>query len=70
VPIDRIFTSAIATARFLQRQRPNGKAFVIGESGLTDAIHSVGLRDDRDTNPDYVVLGETHGYNVRADHQG
>jgi len=63
VPIDRIFTSAIATARFLQRQRPNGKAFVIGESGLTDAIHSTGYVMT-ETEPDYVVLGETHGYNV------
>ena len=63
VPIERIFTSAIATARFLQRQRPNGKAFVIGESGLTDAIHSAGYVMT-ETEPDYVVLGETHGYNV------
>ena len=63
VPSDRIFTSAIATARFLQRQRPNGKAFVIGESGLTDAIHSTGYVMT-ETQPDYVVLGETHGYNV------
>jgi len=63
VAADRIFTSAIATARFLQRQRPNGKAFVIGESGLTDAIHSVGYVMT-EANPDYVVLGETHGYNI------
>ena len=63
VPSDRIFTSAIATARFLQRQRPNGKAFVIGESGLTDAIHNTGYVMT-ETNPDYVVLGETHGYNI------
>jgi len=42
VPAARIFTSAIATARFLQSQRPDGTAFVIGESGLTEAIHGVG----------------------------
>ena len=30
VPAERIFTSAMATARFLQSQNPNGKAFVIG----------------------------------------
>lgn len=59
---ERIFTAAIATARFIQSQRPNGKAFVIGESGLTDAIHSVGYIIT-DHEPDYVVLGETHGYN-------
>jgi NagD protein len=62
VPEDRIFTSAIATARFLHAQMPDGKAYVIGESGLTDAIHRVGyVMTDHD--PDYVVLGETYGYN-------
>jgi NagD protein len=62
VPEDRIFTSAMATARFLQAQLPNGKAYVIGESGLTDAIHRIGYVIT-DHDPDYVVLGETHGYN-------
>ncbi len=42
IPAERIFSSAQATARFLQSQRPNGTAFVIGESGLTEAIHDVG----------------------------
>ncbi len=63
VPVERIFTSAIATARFLQSQKPNGTAFVIGESGLTEAIHGVGYVIT-DHNPDYVVLGETHTYNL------
>ena len=62
VPADHIFTSAIATARFLQSQRPNGKAFVIGESGLTQALHEVGYVQT-DMNPDYVVLGEVNNYN-------
>ena len=62
VPEDRIFTSALATARFLQAQLPSGKAYVIGESGLTDAIHAIGYVIT-DHAPDYVVLGETHGYN-------
>jgi len=53
----------MATARFLQSQKPNGTAFVIGESGLTEAIHSVGyIITDHD--PDYVVLGETYSYNL------
>ena len=65
VPEERIFTSSIATARFVQHQRPNGKAYVIGESGLTNAIHEAGyIITDRE--PDYVVLGETHGYNIAA----
>lgn len=63
VMAERIFTSALATARFINSQRPNGKAFVIGESGLTDAVHSVGYVMT-ETEPDYVVLGETHGYNI------
>ncbi|MCX6056431.1 MAG: HAD-IIA family hydrolase [Chloroflexi bacterium] len=62
VPADHIFTSAIATARFLQSQNPNGKAFVIGESGLTQAMHEVGYVQT-DTDPDYVVLGEVNNYN-------
>lgn len=58
----QIFTSALATAAFLQRQRPNGKAFVLGESGLTQAIHDIGYIIT-DISPDYVVLGETLAYN-------
>jgi NagD protein len=61
VPEDSIWTSALATADFLQSQRPGGSAFVIGESGLTNALHSVGYTlVERD--PDYVVLGETRTY--------
>jgi NagD protein len=63
IPAERIFTSAMATADFLQSQKPNGTAFVIGESGLTEAIHSAGyIITDHD--PDYVVLGETYSYNL------
>jgi NagD protein len=61
VPEESIWTSALATARFLDDQRPNGSAFVIGESGLTTALHAQGYTlTDRD--PDYVVLGETRTY--------
>ena len=58
IPSEHIFTSALATARFLHSQRPGGTAFVIGESGLTDAIHEVGYVIT-DHNPEYVVLGES-----------
>jgi NagD protein len=57
VPAERIFTSAMATARFMQSQKPGGTAFVLGESGLTSAVHSAGYVIT-DLNPDYVVLGE------------
>src|SRR4029077_13681004 len=58
---ESIWTSALATARFLEDQRPGGSAFVIGEAGLTTALHSAGYTlTERD--PDYVVLGETRTY--------
>jgi NagD protein len=63
IDADHIFTSAMATARFLRSQHSNGKAFVIGESGLTEAIHNAGYVIT-DVDPDYVVLGETFSYNL------
>jgi NagD protein len=65
IPTERLFTSAMATADFLQSQRPEGTAFVIGASGLTQAIHEIGYVIT-DVDPDYVVLGETEGYNYEA----
>ena len=47
VPEESIWTSALATARFLDDQRPGGSAFVIGEAGLTTALHSAGYTLDR-----------------------
>jgi NagD protein len=65
VPEDAIWTSALATARFLDQQRPGGSAYVIGESGLTTAMHERGyVLTERD--PDYVVLGETRSYSQEA----
>src|SRR3954453_22077825 len=61
VPEDSIWTSALATARFLDEQRPGGSAFTIGEAGLTTALHEVGYTLS-ETDPDYVVLGETRTY--------
>ena len=61
VPEQAIWTSALATARFLEDQRPQGSAFVIGESGLTTALHDAGYTLT-DRAPDYVVLGETRSY--------
>src|SRR3954471_8882453 len=61
VPEDSIWTSALATARFLENQRPGGSAFVIGEAGLTTALHEAGYTLT-ERAPDYVVLGETRTY--------
>jgi 5'-nucleotidase len=65
VPESAIWTSAMATAQFLTNQRPHGSAYVIGEAGLTTALHEAGyILTDRD--PDYVVLGETRNYSFEA----
>ena len=56
-----IWTSALATARFLDDQRPGGSAYVIGEAGLLTALHSAGYTMT-ESEPDYVVLGETRTY--------
>jgi NagD protein len=61
VPEGAIWTSALATARFLEDQRPGGSAYVIGEAGLTTALHDAGYTLT-DRAPDYVVLGETRTY--------
>jgi NagD protein len=61
VPPEAIFTSALATAQFLHAQRPSGRAYVIGESGLTTALHDIGYALT-DQDPEYVVLGETTMY--------
>ncbi|MFL5342793.1 MAG: HAD-IIA family hydrolase [Gemmataceae bacterium] len=63
IPEQNLFTSALATAQFLASQRPNGTAYVIGESGLTGALHHVGYTLTS-ARPEYVVLGETHSYNM------
>jgi NagD protein len=61
VPEESIWTSALATATFLEAQRPGGSAFVVGEVGLTTALHAAGYTLT-DSEPDYVVLGETRTY--------
>jgi len=61
VPPNAIYTSALATAQFLATQHPGGSAYVIGEAGLTTALHDAGyIITDQD--PEYVVLGETLSY--------
>jgi len=65
VPEYAIWTSALATAAFLNAQQPGGSAYVIGEVGLTSALHEVGyVLTDRD--PDFVVLGETTTYSFET----
>jgi NagD protein len=61
MPSEVIFTSALATAQFLQSQRPGGRAYVVGEAGLTTALHDIGYALI-DREPEYVILGETNSY--------
>src|SRR5918995_7079561 len=65
VPEASIWTSALATAAFLGDQLPGGSAYVIGEAGLTTALHAVGYTLT-DVEPDFVVLGETRTYSFTA----
>ncbi|MBE9125656.1 MULTISPECIES: HAD-IIA family hydrolase [unclassified Coleofasciculus] len=59
---EHFYTSALATAEFLAQQCPEGSAFVIGEAGLINALYDAGFSMN-DSNPDYVVVGDTRGYN-------
>jgi NagD protein len=60
---EHVFTCAMATARFLAHQKPNGTAFVIGEGGLLTALHQHGYAVV-DHDPDYVVVGEGRTFNL------
>ena len=59
---EHVFTCAMATARFLAQQKPQGTAFVIGEGGLLTALHTNGFAIV-DKDPDYVVVGEGRTFN-------
>ena len=65
VPEDAIWTSALASATFLSDQLPGGSAYVIGEAGMTTALHEVGYTLT-DIEPDFVVLAETRTYSFTA----
>lgn len=56
-----IYSSALATAAFVHSQKPNGSAYVLGDTGLYQALTDVGYTLT-DYNPDYVILGETGSY--------
>lgn len=65
LPEGAIWTSALATAQFLVDQVPSGSAYAIGEAGLTTALYEAGYTLT-ETEPDYVVLGETRTYSFEA----
>ncbi|PIQ83054.1 MAG: TIGR01457 family HAD-type hydrolase [Candidatus Omnitrophica bacterium CG11_big_fil_rev_8_21_14_0_20_64_10] len=60
---EHVFTSAMATARFLARHKPGGTAYVIGEGGLLQALHRNGYAVV-DQDPDFVVVGEGRAFTM------
>lgn len=63
VPVESIWTSALATAHFLAEQAPGGTAYAIGEDGLHVALEEAGITRT-DQSPDFVVLGENHRFSI------
>lgn len=61
VPKEHFYTSALATAAFVARQSPGCSAYVIGETGLSNALYDAGITMN-DVNPDYVIVGESRNY--------
>lgn len=57
------YTSALATAQFLNSQAPGCSAYVMGEHGVLNALYEVGITYN-DVDPDYVVVGEASTYNL------
>jgi NagD protein len=62
---EHFYTSALATATFIESQAPGSSVYVIGDAGLYNALYDAGLTIN-DINPDYVVVGETRGYNYES----
>ena len=60
---EHFYTSALATADFLSRQKPGCSVFAIGEAGLTNALYEKGISIN-DVDPDYVVIGESRNYSI------
>jgi NagD protein len=62
IPEECFYTSALATAKFLAAQSPGCSVYAIGGPGLLNALYDVGITTNN-VSPDYVVVGETSGYN-------
>ncbi|MBS7338248.1 MAG: HAD family hydrolase [Thermoguttaceae bacterium] len=60
---DHFYTSALATAEFLKKQKPECSVYAIGEAGLFKALYDAGVTMN-DVNPDYVVIGEAKSYTL------
>ncbi|UCD53070.1 MAG: hypothetical protein JSW27_10595 [Phycisphaerales bacterium] len=58
---NQFISSAMATAHLIASLRPGGRVVAIGDSGLYQALYEAGLSVD-ESDPDYVVVGETRSY--------
>ncbi len=65
VGVEHFYTSALATARFLKKQKEDATAFIIGDTGLINALYEVGITMN-DIDPDYVIIGETYSYDFQS----
>ena len=63
VEAKHVYTSAMATGKFLGDQSPNGTAYVLGEGGLLTSLHENGITLV-DTDPEFVVLGEGRNFTL------
>ena len=54
-------TAAIATAVFLDQQRPRSSAYVLGGGGLAAELYKVGY-SITESHPEYVVVGKTANF--------
>ncbi len=61
IPQECFYTSAMATAAFLAKQKGR-KAYVVGEGALTHELYRIGFTIT-DINPDFVIIGETRAFN-------
>ncbi len=65
---EHIYTSAMATATFLEDQYPKCSAYVLGEGGLLKSLQNAGIRLV-DKEPDFVILGEGHEFTLQMVNQ-
>jgi len=54
---EHFYTSALATAAFVASQAPGCSAYIIGETGLSNALYDAGITMN-DVNPEYVIVGD------------
>ena len=60
---EHVYTSAMATGKFLASQIPGGTAYVLGEGGLLSSLHENGI-SLVNSDPDFVVLGEGRNFTL------